>query len=70
MQTSSDKEHWMKAANPPRRPRAVSPDGTAIDCGWNGITYATDQKSWKKASVPIDQTGICAVVSGVRAFAS
>lgn len=65
IQTSPDGEHWMEAANPPKIPRAVSPDGIAVDCGWGGLTVSTDGKSWKKATVPIDQTGICAVVYGV-----
>jgi hypothetical protein len=65
VQTSPDGEHWMEATSPPKIPRAVSPDGIAVDCGWGGLTCSTDGKSWKKATVPIDQTGICAVVYGV-----
>jgi hypothetical protein len=38
VQTSSDGEHWTAAANPPQIPKAVSPDGIAVDCGWGGLT--------------------------------
>ncbi len=64
-QTSNDGEHWMALANPPHLPRAVSPDGIAVDCSWGGITVAPDGKSWHKATVPVDPTGVCAVVYGV-----
>jgi hypothetical protein len=65
VQTSTDGERWTPLADPPRLPRAVSPDGIAVDCGWGGITVAPDGRSWRKATVPVDPTGVCAVVYGV-----
>jgi|GEM_PF-6063260 hypothetical protein len=65
VQTSSDGVHWMAVANPPQLPKAVSPAGIAVDCGWGGITWSTDGKSYRKATVPIDQTGVCSIVYGI-----
>lgn len=65
VRASADGESWEEIKAAPRLPRALSPDGIAIDCGWGGIDVAVDGKSWKKATVPIDPTGICAVAWGV-----
>ena len=65
VRTSVDGETWEEVNTAPRLPRALSPDDIAIDCGWGGIDVAADGKSWKKATVPIDPTGICAVTWGV-----
>ena len=65
VRTSLDGETWEEIKAAPRLPRAMSVDGIAIDCGWGGIDVAADGKSWKKASVPIDPTGISAVAWGV-----
>lgn len=65
VRTSPDGETWEEVKVAPRLPRALSPGGIVIDCGWGGIDVAVDGKSWKKATVPIDPTGICAVAWGV-----
>jgi hypothetical protein len=61
---SADGETW-EAQKMTRLPRATSPDGVAVDCGWGGIDVSVDGKTWKRASVPIDATGVCSVVWGV-----
>jgi hypothetical protein len=63
---SVDGETW-ETQKTPRLPRATSPDGIAVDCGWGGIDVSGDAKTWKRASVPIDATGVCSVVWGVPA---
>ena len=65
VRTSTDGEHWEEVKPAARLPRAWSPDGIAIACSWGGIDVAADGKSWKKATVPLDPTGICAVAWGV-----
>jgi hypothetical protein len=65
VQTSRDGIHWTVAEHPPHIPRAVSPEGVALDYGWGGIQVAVDGKNWHKATTPIDATGICAVAYGV-----
>jgi hypothetical protein len=65
VQSSTDGQHWTPVAKPPRIPRAAAPGGAAIVCGWGGIPVAPDGKTYHKADVPIDATGICAVVYGV-----
>jgi hypothetical protein len=62
--SSVDAESWG-AQKMPRLPRATSPDGVSVDCGWGGIDVSLDGRAWKRASVPIDATGVCSVVWGV-----
>ncbi len=63
--SSTDGEHWAAEPKPPHIPRAISPSGIAVNCGWGGITWSPDGKDWQKASVPIDPTGVCTIVYGV-----
>ncbi len=65
VQTSSDGERWEAIAKPPRFPRAVSPNGVTVVCGWGGIQYATDGKTYHKAKVAVDQTAVNAVIYGI-----
>ena len=64
-QTSTDGEHWTAPPKPPHIPRAISPAGIWTDCGWGGITWSADEKTWQKSNVPIDPTGVCTIVYGV-----
>ncbi|HZZ73500.1 MAG TPA: hypothetical protein VFE24_14705, partial [Pirellulales bacterium] len=62
MQVSIDGLKWEPLAKSLRIPRAVAPDGVAVDCGWGGLDYAADGEHYQKAKVPIDPTGICDVL--------
>jgi hypothetical protein len=64
---STDGKRWESLVKPPHLPRAVAPDGIAIDCGWGGIQVAPDGKTYHKAHVPIDPTGITSVIYAVPA---
>ncbi len=65
-QISTDGDHWTLEPKSPHIPRALSPSGIATDCGWGGITWSPDGKNWQKANVPVDATGVCTIVYGVR----
>jgi hypothetical protein len=66
VRSSSDGEKWEDAKDAPRLARAAAPDGSLqLDTGWGGISWSSDGKKWTKATVPIDQTGVCAVAFGV-----
>jgi hypothetical protein len=63
---SSDGESWEMAKDAPRVPGATAPDGSlSIDNDWGGVKWSSDGRQWHKATVPIDQTGVCAVAWGV-----
>ena len=64
---STDGKNWESLAKPPHLPRAVAPNGVAIDCGWGGIQVAPDGKTFRKANVPIDPTGVTSVLYAVPA---
>lgn len=64
VQTSRDGARWNRVENPPHIPKVTSPDGVALDYGWGGIQVAADGKSWRKAAIPVDATGICAAAFG------
>ena len=63
--TSPDGVSWTSVANEPHLPRATSPDGVGVDCGWDGIEVSGDGRTWTRAEVPIDATGVSAVVWGI-----
>ena len=63
---SSDGEKWEEVKDAPRIPRTASPDGSLLlDCDWGGVKWSNDGRQWNKATVPRDQTGVCAVLWGV-----
>ncbi len=63
---SSDGEKWEEVKDLPHIPRTASPDGSLfLDCDWGGVKWSSDGKQWNKAAVPLDQTGVCAVLWGV-----
>jgi hypothetical protein len=66
VRASTDGETWEETKESPRIPRAASPDGSLLlDCDWGGVKWSSDGKQWNKATVPLDQTGVCAVLWGV-----
>ncbi len=67
MKSSTDGKNWEPLAKPPHLPRAVAPSGVAIDCNWGGIQVAPDGKTFHKAKVPIDPTGVTSVLYAVPA---
>ncbi len=63
---STDGEKWEEAKDAPRVPQASAPDGSLfLDSDWGGVKWSTDGKQWNKATVPLDQTGVCAVTWGI-----
>jgi hypothetical protein len=63
---SSDGEKWEDAKDVPRVPQASAPDGSLLlDSDWGGVKWSSDGKQWNKATVPLDQTGVCAVTWGI-----
>lgn len=64
---STDGKDWESLAKPPHLPRAVAPGGVAIDCGWGGLQVAPDGKTFHKAKVLIDPTGVTSVLYAVPA---
>ena len=65
VRSSKDGIQWTAVEHPARLARAIGPDGTAVDCGWGGIDVSTDGTKYQKAHVPVDATGVCAIVWGV-----
>lgn len=66
VRTSVDGEKWEEVKEAPRLAHATTPDRSMqIDNDWGGVKWSTDGKQWNKAEIPIDQTGVCAVVWGV-----
>ncbi len=63
--TSADGAQWAPVAHPPHLARAAAPGGAAIDGGWGGLQVAADGRTWEKATVSVDATGITAVAYGV-----
>lgn len=63
---SNDGVKWEEAKDVARVPQATAPDGSLfLDSDWGGVKWSSDGKQWNKATVPLDQTGVCAVAWGV-----
>ncbi len=57
---------WEVIKDAPRVPQATAPDGSLfLDCDWGGVAWSSDGRQWNRATVPLDQTGVCAVAWGV-----